>query len=157
MSLEEIIAQAGAEVEAKRREGEEIIRDILRVNGIADDYHPPKRKANPNISFRPLVRQGGNDTLLITIPESAFEAYNYSSFRDAAEDAIAHVQHNRMTYCPDGAAFQRGFDTQKHPLAFWGLDAEGSPTAYFNVAIADQWELQQAHWRIDGERSKYNP
>ena len=38
MSLEEIIAQAGAEVEAKRREGEEIIRDILRVNGICDDY-----------------------------------------------------------------------------------------------------------------------
>lgn len=63
MSLEEIIAQAGAEVEAKRREGEEIIRDILRVNGICDDYQPPQRKANPNISFRPLVRQGNSDSV----------------------------------------------------------------------------------------------
>ncbi|WP_295629751.1 hypothetical protein [uncultured Intestinimonas sp.] len=157
MSLEEIIAQAGAEVEAKRREGEEIIRDILRVNGICDDYQPPQRKANPNISFRPLVRQGNSDTLLICVPEHSFRAYNYSDFRDAADDAIAHVQHNRMTFCPGGAAYQYGFDIQKRPLAMWGLDAEGRPTAFFNVSIADGLELQQAHWMIDANRSKYTP
>lgn len=157
MSLEEIIAKAGAEAEAKRKRGEDAIRHILRVNGICDDYQPPQRKANPDISFRPLVRQGDHECLLISVPEHSFRAYNYSDFRDAADDAIAHVQHNRMTFCPGGAAYQYGFDLQKRPLAFWSLDEKGVATAYFNVAISDYLELQQAHWLIDMDRSKYNP
>ena len=60
-----------------------------------------------NICFKPLVKQGSQDTLLIAIPERAFKAYNYSSFREAASEALAHVQHNRMTSnsarCPFGA------------------------------------------------------
>lgn len=157
MRLEDIIAQAGAEAEAERKRGEDAIRHILRVNGICDDYQPPQRKANPNISFWPLVRQGDHECLLISVPEHSFRAYDYSAFRDAADDAIAHVQHNRMTYCPGGAAFQRGFDLQKRPLAFWSLDAGGRPTGFFNVSIADGLELQLAHWTIDAQRSKYNP
>lgn len=157
MSLDEIIAKAGAEAEAERKRGEDAIRHILRVNGVCDDYQPPQRKANPNISFRPLVRQGEHDCLLITIPERAFKSYDYHDFRDAADDAIAYVQHHRAVYCPNGATYQHGFDLQKRPLAMWGLDAEGRPTAFFNVAIANGLELQQAHWLIDADRSKYNP
>ena len=146
-----------AERERKDREAQEaIVKSIRNISGDSNAvWGPQERKANPNIGFRPLVRQGNNDTLLITIPESAFIAYNYSSFRDAADRAIAHVQHHRAVYCPGGAAYQQGFDLQKRPLSMWGLDEAGRPVAYFNVAIADQWELQQAHWMIDAQRSQY--
>ena len=49
-------------------------------------------KDGKNICFKPLVKQGSQDTLLIAIPERAFKAYNYSSFREAASEALAHVQ-----------------------------------------------------------------
>ena len=38
-------------------------------------------KDGKNICFKPLVKQGSQDTLLIAIPERAFKAYNYSSFQ----------------------------------------------------------------------------
>ncbi|MDB7890907.1 hypothetical protein [Flavonifractor plautii] len=141
-----------SEQKVAQKAGEFLEQAIKHISDGTAQLGTQQPQDGKNICFKPLVKQGSQDTLLIAIPERAFKAYNYSSFREAASEAIAHVQHNRMTFCPGGACFQHGFDLQQRPLSFWSLDEMGQSTAFYNVSISDVVELQQAHWLIEAQR-----
>ena len=154
-----VIDREIAETEAAEREALDYLDAAIRhmTNGEVNGLSRPERKPNHEPAFRPLVRQGrGDGTLLVAVPESSFRRGDFESFRAAADDAIAHVRHHRARYCPGGTTYTAGFDLEPHPLAYWGLDAEGRATAYYNAAIKDSLELTMAHGIIEAERARYS-
>ena len=156
--IRNVINRETAAAEAAEREALDYLDVAIRhmTDGEVSGLNRPERKPDPEPTFRPMVRQGrGDGTLLVAVPESSFKRGDFASFRDAADSALAHVRHHRATYCPGGASFSMGFDLQRRPLAFWGLDAEGRATAYYNVAITDALELTMASGLIESERTRY--
>ena len=158
-SVRRALERETAETEAAEQEARANLDRAIRhmTDGQVDGLRRRERKPDPEPLFRPLVRPGReNETLLIAVPESSFKRGNFASFREAADDAIAHVRHHRATYCPGGGAYTAGFGLDPRPLAYWGLDAEGRATAWFNASIKDAMELMTAQGIIEADRSRYH-
>lgn len=157
--IRNVINRETAAAEAAEKEALDYLDVAIRhmTDGEVSGLNRPERKPDPEPTFRPMVRQGrGDGTLLVAVPESSFRRGDFASFRAAADDAIAHIRHHRATYCPGGAAFSTGFDLEQRPLAYWGLDAEGRATAYYNAAIRDSLEFMTASGLIEAERTRYS-
>ena len=156
--IRNVIDRETAETEAAEKEALDFLDKAIQhmTDGEVSGLNRPERKPDPEPTFRPMVRQGrGDGTLLVAVPESSFKRGDFASFRAAADSAIFHVRHHRARYCPGGATYVEGFDLEQRPLAYWGLDAEGRATAYYNVSIMNAPEFMTAHGIIEAERARY--